>query len=201
MSAFPRVYAMEGADSASIDLRFNATQAVESTEAVCPNTIVVVHGPGVVLMPWAENENVTAILGAHYPGEQAGNSIVDTLWGAVEPSGRLPYTIPQLLSDYGPDIVESPESEASDGWQSNFSVGQEIDYCHFDFADITPQFGFGFGLSYTTIDMSATPEVRVVDKSISIEPGGLIDLWSIVTYAAAEVTNTGNISGHVVPQF
>ncbi|KAI0543292.1 glycoside hydrolase family 3 protein [Xylaria curta] len=204
---FLKAYATEGADRASIDLQFNATKAVESTAAVCPNTIVVVHGPGVVLMPWAENENVTAILAAHYPGEQTGNSIVDVLWGAVEPSGRLPYTIPKSLSDYGPDIVESPETEASDGWQSNFSEGQAIDYRHFDFANITPQFEFGFGLSYTTFDMSATLEVRVVDnissvadKSMSIEPGGLIDLWSIVTNAAVEVTNTGNISGHVVPQ-
>ncbi|KAI0185435.1 glycosyl hydrolase family 3 N terminal domain-containing protein [Xylaria flabelliformis] len=195
-----RVQIVLNNDQASIDLRFNATQAVESTAAVCPNTIVVVHGPGVVLMPGAKNENVTAILAAHYPGEQTGSSIVDVLWGAVEPSGRLPYTIPQLLSDYGPDIVESPESEASDGWQSNFSEGQAIDYRYFDFADIVLQFEIDFGLSYMTFDMSVTLEVRVVDKSMSIEPGGLIDLWSIVTNGAVEVTNIGNISGHVVPQ-
>ncbi|KAI0465687.1 glycosyl hydrolase family 3 C-terminal domain-containing protein [Xylaria cf. heliscus] len=204
---FLKAYATEGADRASIDLQFNATKAVEGTAAVCPNTIVVVHGPGVVLMPWADNENVTAILAAHYPGEQTGNSIVDVLWGAVEPSGRLPYTIPKTLSDYGPDIVESPESEASDGWQSNFSEGQAIDYRHFDLADLAPQYEFGFGLSYTKFDMSAALEVRVLenvsafaDKSMGIEPGGLVDLWSPVANAAVEVTNIGNITGLVVPQ-
>ncbi|KAI0871595.1 glycoside hydrolase family 3 protein [Hypoxylon argillaceum] len=204
---FLKAYSAEGTDRASIDLPFNATKAVEGTAAVCPNTIVVVHGPGVVLMPWADNENVTAILAAHYPGEQTGNSIVDVLWGAVEPSGRLPYTIPKSLSDYGPDIVESPETEAPDGWQSNFSEGQATDYRHFDAADIVPQYEFGFGLSYTTFDMGASLDVRVIgnvssvaDKSKGIEPGGLLDLWSPVANVAVEVTNTGNIAGLVVPQ-
>ncbi|KAI0099592.1 glycoside hydrolase family 3 protein [Nemania sp. FL0031] len=204
---FLKAYATEGADRPSIDLQFNATRAVESTAAVCPNTIVVVHGPGTVLMPWADNENVTAILAAHYPGEQTGNSIVDVLWGAVEPSGRLPYTIPNTLSDYGPDIVESPESEAPDGWQSDFSEGQAIDYRHFDSLDIAPQFEFGFGLSYTTFNMSAILEVSILDnvssvadKSLGIEPGGLIDLWTVVAKATVEVTNTGNITGLAVPQ-
>ncbi|KAI1123205.1 glycoside hydrolase family 3 protein [Nemania abortiva] len=204
---FLKAYATEGADRASIDLQFNATKAVESTAAVCPNTIVVVHGPGTVLMPWADNENVTAILAAHYPGEQTGNSIVDVLWGDVEPSGRLPYTIPKTLSDYGPDIVESPESEASDGWQSDFSEGQAIDYRHFDSLDISPQFEFGFGLSYTTFNMSSDLEVRVIenassvaDASLGIEPGGLVDLWSVVANATVEVTNTGKITSVTVPQ-
>ncbi|KAI3336217.1 glycoside hydrolase family 3 protein [Ustulina deusta] len=204
---FLKAYATEGADRASIDLQFNATKAVESTAAVCSNTIVVVHGPGVVLMPWADNENVTAILSAHYPGEQTGNSIVDVLWGAVEPSGRLPYTLPKTLSDYGPDVVESPESPASEGWQSNFTEGQAIDYRHFDSADISPQYEFGFGLGYTTFDMSATLEVRLIgnispvaDNSMGIEPGGLVDLWSPVADATVEVTNIGNITGLAVPQ-
>ncbi|KAI0425094.1 glycoside hydrolase family 3 protein [Xylaria sp. FL1042] len=204
---FLKAYAAEGADRTSIDLQFNTTKAVESTAAVCPNTIVVVHGPGVVLMPWADNENVTAILTAHYPGEQTGNSIVDVLWGAVEPSGRLPYTIPKTLADYGPDIVESPESDAADGWQSDFTEGQAIDYRHFDAANITPQYEFGFGLSYTTFNMSATLDVSatknvssVANKSKGIEPGGLVDLWSTVAHATVKITNTGNVTGSAVPQ-
>ncbi|KAI3324620.1 glycoside hydrolase family 3 protein [Xylariaceae sp. AK1471] len=204
---FLKAYATEGTDRASIDLQYNATKAVESTTAVCPNTIVVVHGPGIVLMPWADNENVTAILAAHYPGEQTGNSIVDVLWGAAEPSGRLPYTIPKSLLDYGPDIVESAESDASDGWQSTFDEGQAIDYRHFDSMDISPQYEFGFGLSYTTFNMSATLEVGVTEnvspvanRSMGIEPGGLVDLWSPIANASVKVTNTGNITGFVVPQ-
>lgn len=92
---FLKAYALEGQDRRSIDLAWNATKAVENTAAVCPNVVVVVHGPGVVMMPWADNENVTAILSAQYPGEETGNSIVDVLWGRAEPSGRLPCTVPK----------------------------------------------------------------------------------------------------------
>jgi beta-glucosidase len=81
----------------------------------------VVHGPGVVTMPWAENENVTAILSAHYPGEEIGNAIVDVLWGKQEPSGRLPYTIPRQESDYGPPIVNMTGSTAYPN--TNFTEG------------------------------------------------------------------------------
>ncbi|RWA07853.1 hypothetical protein EKO27_g7244 [Xylaria grammica] len=204
---FLKAYATEGVDRASIDLGFNATQAVESTASICPSTIVVVHGPGVVEMPWADNDNVTAILAAHYPGEQTGNSIVDVLWGAAEPSGRLPYTIPKKLSDSGPDIVESPESEDPNGWQADFTEGQAIDYRHFDLADISPQYEFGFGLGYTTFDMSDSLKVNVnenvsavADKSKGIQPGGLVDLWSSVASASVEITNTGNLTGYAVPQ-
>ncbi|XDG09934.1 hypothetical protein ABKA04_009549 [Annulohypoxylon sp. FPYF3050] len=204
---FLKAYATEGTDRASIDLQWNATKAVESTAAICPNTVVVIHGPGVVLMPWADNENVTAILMAHYPGEQTGNSLVDVLWGAVEPSGRLPYTVPKNFSDYGPDIVESPESDAADGWQSNFEEGQLIDYRHFDASGIEPLYEFGFGLSYTSFDMSDTLKVNgttdlaaVADQSLGSEPGGLIDLWTIVAKATVEVSNTGNRTGSAVPQ-
>lgn len=204
---FLKAYATEGVDRSSLDLEWNATQAVESTAAICPNTIVTIHGPGVVHMPWADNENVTAILAAHYPGEETGNAITDVLWGIVEPSGRLPYTIPKTLADYGPDIVESPERNATDGWQSNFDEGQLIDYRHFDAKDIEPLYEFGFGMSYTSFDMSDALEVDVtanlsalVDESQGIEPGGFIDLWTRVARVAVEVSNIGSRTGHAVPQ-
>ncbi|OTB07148.1 glycoside hydrolase family 3 protein [Hypoxylon sp. CI-4A] len=204
---FLKGYATEGTDRSSIDLQWNATQAVEGTTAVCPNTIVIIHAPGVVLMPWADNENITAILLAHYPGEETGNAITDVLWGTVEPSGRLPYTIPRSLSDYGPDIVESAVSNTTDGWQSNFDEGQLIDYRHFDAEDIEPLYEFGFGLSYTSFAMSETLEVNVaanlsayVDESRGIDPGGFTDLWTLVAQASMEVSNTGSKTGSAVPQ-
>jgi beta-glucosidase len=46
---------------------------------MCPNTIVVTHGPGILLMPWADDENVTAISVAHHPGEETDNAIKDVL--------------------------------------------------------------------------------------------------------------------------
>ncbi|KAI4601181.1 hypothetical protein KJ359_012369 [Pestalotiopsis sp. 9143b] len=202
---FLKAYASEGVDRSSIDLQWNATAVVESTAALCPNTVVVVHGPGVVSMPWSDNENVTAILSAHYPGEEIGNALVDVLWGAAEPSGRLPYTIPKDLSDYGPDVVTSPEADGT--WQSDFDEGQLIDYRHFDADDIDPLFEFGFGLSYTSFEMSDDLDVQVTsnlsalaDESLGTAPGGLVDLWTNVAQASIEVANTGDSTGSTVPQ-
>ncbi|KAL2692537.1 hypothetical protein Neosp_002947 [[Neocosmospora] mangrovei] len=205
---FLKAYASEGQDRRSIDLEWNATKAVENTAAVCPNTVVVVHGPGVVTMPWADNENVTAILSAHYPGEETGNSIVDVIWGRAEPSGRLPYTIPKKLADYGKPIVNLSQPVTDpDAWQSNFDEGQMIDYRHFDANGIEPLFEFGFGLSYTQFNMSSSVTVHVnsglrsrADESKGVTPGGLKDLWTSVAKVIIEITNVGDSAGTAVPQ-
>lgn len=99
---------------------------------MCPNTVVVTHSGGVNTMPWADNPNVTAILAAHLPGEQAGNSIVDVLWGDVNPSGHLPYTVAKHDSDYNyAKITNSTELlHTSDpyAWQADFTEGLLTDY-------------------------------------------------------------------------
>ncbi|KAL0933991.1 uncharacterized protein CTRU02_210790 [Colletotrichum truncatum] len=204
---FLKAYAAEGRDRESLNLQYNATMAVEKTASVCPNTVVVVHGPGVVLMPWADNENVTAILHAHYPGDQSGNALVDILWGATEPTGRLPYSIPKTLADYGADIVESPKYSGSNGWHSDFSEGQLIDYRHMDAHNITPQYEFGFGLSYAMFAMGRSLEVEaktnlsaLPDVSLGTAPGGYVDLWTYVATVSVEVTNQSGKQGSTVPQ-
>ncbi|KAH6972943.1 glycosyl hydrolase family 3 N terminal domain-containing protein [Ilyonectria sp. MPI-CAGE-AT-0026] len=205
---FLKAYAGEGHDRQSIDLEWNATAVVESTASICTNTIVVVHAPGVISMPWADNENVTAILLAHYPGEQSGNSIVDLLWGDVEPSGRLPYSIPKKQSDYGPAIVNLTSSDISpDAWNADFNEGQMIDYRHFDAEGIDPAYEFGFGLSYTKFQMGRDLQIKVksgvsslADKSKGIAPGGLKDLWATVANVTVEISNVGSSAGYAVPQ-
>jgi beta-glucosidase len=207
---FLKAFATEGLDRADIDFQWNATMAVESTARLCPNTIVITHGPGVVTMPWADNENVTAILAAHYPGEETGNSIVDVLWGPVEPSGRLPYTIPKAATDYGPPIVElGPNVTDPNAWQADYVEGQMIDYRHFDATNKTePLYEFGFGLSYTTfgmgqdlnVELIGSPLNAVANQSKGTAPGGLVDLWTTVTVVTVNVTNTGSRAGSTVPQ-
>ncbi|CAN9255447.1 unnamed protein product [Alternaria alternata] len=207
---FLKAFATEGSDRPDLDFHWNATLAVESTAKLCPKTVVVTHGPGVVLMPWADNENVTAILAAHYPGEETGNSITDVLWGDVEPSGRLPYSIPKAAADYGPPIVELPRNVTDpDAWQADYIEGQLIDYRRFDANDdLEPHYEFGFGLSYTSFVMShdmnvelrGMPLAPVPDKSKGIAPGGLRDLWTVVAVATVNITNDGGRAGSAVPQ-
>jgi Glycosyl hydrolase family 3 C-terminal domain/Glycosyl hydrolase family 3 N terminal domain len=73
---------------------------VEAVAAHNPNTIVVVHSVGPILMPWANHENITGIVWAGVPGQEAGNSLADVLYGDWNPSGRLPYTIAKKESEY-----------------------------------------------------------------------------------------------------
>ncbi|THW98371.1 hypothetical protein D6D18_05149 [Aureobasidium pullulans] len=206
---FLKAFATEGTDRASPDLQWNATAVVESTAAFCPNTIVVTHGPGVVAMPWADNPNVTAILAAHYPGEESGNALVDVFWGAVEPSGRLPYSIPRNSSDYGPPILSSVANATDpNAWQVDFTEGQMIDYRQFDANGTEALYEFGFGLSYSNFTMSSDTSFELIDGRLSalpdqsqgMVPGGLADLWKVVAVLKVEVTNSGHRASSAVPQ-
>lgn len=105
---------------------------VETIAASCPNTVVVTNSGGINVLPFADHPNVTAILAAHYQGQEAGNSIVDILWGDVNPSGKLPYTITYEESDYAfVDITNSTELQNTNdpnAWQSDFEERLLIDY-------------------------------------------------------------------------
>lgn len=119
------------------------------------NTVVVVHSVGPVLMEnWVDIPGVKAVVMAHLPGQESGNAIVDILFGDVNPSGRLPYTIAKKEADYGPGskILTFPNNPIP---QQNFSEGLYIDYRHFDKKSIEPRFEFGFGLSYATFHLSS----------------------------------------------
>ena len=123
----------------------------------CKQTIVVVHAVGpVVLERFADHPKVKAILLANLPGEESGNALADVLFGHVDASGRLPYTIGKNLKDYGPggQIISKPKVPNLVTPQQDFDEGLLIDYRYFDAKTITPRYEFGFGLSYTTFTFS-----------------------------------------------
>ena len=93
------------------------------------------------------------MLYANLPGQESGNALADVLFGDINPSGKLPYTVGRSLSDYGQDaqVMYHPNAAIP---QQNFSEGVFIDYRHFDRAEVAPQYEFGFGLSYTTFHLS-----------------------------------------------
>ena len=51
-------------------------------------------------MPWVDNENIKAIIWPGLAGQESGHSLADVLFGDVNPSGRLPYTIAKKQDDY-----------------------------------------------------------------------------------------------------
>ncbi|KAF4468339.1 glycosyl hydrolase family 3 N terminal domain-containing [Fusarium albosuccineum] len=213
---FLKSYAEETFDRPSLELSWNSTLVVKNVAKFCGagKTVVVTNSAGVNVLPWVENANVTAILATHYPGQEIGNSIADVLWGDTEPSGRLPYTIPKTEEDYGFPIVNltgsdgKPEKDSSK-WQANFTEGTLIDYRHFDFNDIDPQFEFGFGLGYTTFEPSSEAKiVQLVTGTVSelpnpkskVEPGGNTELWTDLFPVSVRVKNTGARKGSTTVQ-
>jgi beta-glucosidase len=73
------------------------------------------------------------------------------LYGRVNPGAKLPFTLGKERSDYGTDVLYTPNQAVP---QFNFQEGVFIDYRTFDHRNITPVYEFGFGLSYTTFEYS-----------------------------------------------
>ena len=142
-------------DRNNLTLWGNADQLIANITAVCNNTIVVMHTVGAVLVDaWYDNENVTGIIWAALPGQESGNSLVDVLYGAYSPGGKLPFSMAKARSDYGADVLYEPNNGQFGAPQQEFTEGVFIDYRAIDKAGLTPIYEFGFGLSYTTFSFS-----------------------------------------------
>lgn len=163
----------------------------------CNNTIVVLNtvGPRIV-DSWIEHPNVTALLYGAPLGQESGHSIVDVLYGDVNPSGALTYTIAKTEDDYPAKPCTSIDCP--------FDEGNYIDYKHFDRASIEPRFPFGHGLSYTTFvysDLSINTNrcLRAGKAKGARGVGGRSDLWKEPVTVSLNVANTGGVDGaHVV---
>ncbi|KAE8148639.1 glycosyl hydrolase family 3 N terminal domain-containing protein [Aspergillus avenaceus] len=204
---FLKAWSEENVDRRSLDLDWNANAVVAEVAKNCNNTIVVTHSTGVNVMPFADHPNVTAILAAHYPGEEAGNSLVDLLYGDVNPSAKLPYVIAYNESDYNAPLTTDVLTNGTYDWQSWFDEKLEVGYRYFDAHNLPVRYEFGFGLSYTTFDLASLTGKAVATANLSalpaqrpIQPGGNPALWEKVFTLTAVVTNTGTVDGHAIPQ-
>ncbi|KAF1925251.1 glycoside hydrolase family 3 protein [Didymella exigua CBS 183.55] len=201
-----KTWAEEAADRDHLDVDWDGNAVVENVASKCNNTIVVTHSSGINTLPWADHENVTAILAAHYPGEQSGYSLTDILYGDVNPSGHLPYTIAFNGSDYNAPPTTAINTTGYFDWQSWFDEKLEIDYRHFDAQNISVRYEFGFGLSYTTFNISDV-KAEALETNITahpeerkVMPGGNPALWESIYNVTISLTNSGKFAGAGVPQ-
>ena len=154
---------------------------------------------------WIDHPNITAVVFAGLPGQESGHSLTDVLYGDVNPSGRLPYTVAKKESDYGHLLNSTLSFDTYP--QDDYTEGLFIDYRAFDKKGIEPRFEFGFGLSYTTfsyakLSISSTGYVisGVPDAQVSVVQGGHPQLWDELFTVRCEITNTGEVGGFEVPQ-
>ncbi|KAH8814936.1 putative beta-glucosidase A [Xylogone sp. PMI_703] len=139
-------------DRNNLTLWGNGDNIVKYVSSINPNTILVLHTVGaVILEDYKNNPNITAILWAGLPGQESGNALVDVLYGTVNPQAKSVFTWGKSREDYGTDVIYHFDEEDP---QLNFNEGIFIDYRHFDKYDIEPTYEFGFGLSYTTFEYS-----------------------------------------------
>ncbi|KAI1405964.1 glycoside hydrolase family 3 protein [Hypoxylon fuscum] len=142
----------------------NGDALVQKAAETYSNVVVVVHTVGPIVMePWINLPSVKSVLVAHLPGQEAGDSLTEILYGEVSPSGHLPYSIPVSEDDYPASVglVSTPLSQTQD----TYSEGLYIDYRHLNKVGIKPRFAFGHGLSYADFAFSNATITRVTTLS------------------------------------
>lgn len=170
----------EGHDRESFELPYAQEQLIEAVLEANPNTVlVVVAGSPVSMNKYAGR--VKAIVWSYYNGMQGGKALAEVLFGKVNPSGKLPETIPMELMDCPAHKLGEFGTEGSVVYNEGIMVG----YRYYDTENVTPAFCFGHGLSYTSF---AYENLAV---RVNKQKGAFVSL---------SVKNTGEVAGAEVIQ-
>ncbi|KAG0141967.1 hypothetical protein CROQUDRAFT_663111 [Cronartium quercuum f. sp. fusiforme G11] len=181
-------------DRKDLKLWHSGDELISSTASVCSNTIIIIHSVGAVDMEaWINHPNVTAVIYAGLPGQELGNAEVDILWGQVNPSARLPFTIAKNRTDYPADVLYNSSLQVP---QINYKEGMLLDYRHFDHNKIEPRFEFGYGLSYTNFSYSDI-RIKTDRRRLYSDRKDPHDNELSVTFL---IENVGRLDGHEVAQ-
>jgi len=134
----PRMFS-RGGDRSSLRLLPDDVELIRTVAAANERTIVVIQaGSAVITTEWASS--VSGIVQAWYGGAEAGAGLADALLGALNPSARLPFTVPFDEADL-PAFDRDATSFTYDRWHGWWRAERN---------EIAPAYPFGFGLSYTT---------------------------------------------------
>jgi len=169
----------EAASRSSLGLPGVQEQLLEAVAATGTPVVLVLMNGRPLILEWAW-DHVPAIVETWFLGVEAGNATADVLFGAVNPSGRLPVTFPRVLGQI--PLYYNHRNTGRPPDPNNKYTSKYID------VPVTPRYPFGFGLSYTTFSYSnlklSAARARVADT---------------VT-ATVTVTNAGNREGTDVVQ-
>ncbi|KAF2703917.1 glycoside hydrolase family 3 protein [Pleomassaria siparia CBS 279.74] len=183
----------------NLNLWHNGDKLIQDVAAKYTDVVVIVHTVGPILLEaWHDLPAVKAVLFAHLPGQEAGESLMQIIFGDVSPSGHLPYTIPKSEDNY-PDSLDLIGFELGQP-QDTFTEGLYIDYRHFHKANITPRYAFGHGLSYTTFSFSKatiTPVTTLTTLPPARAAKGSTMVYSTAIPAAAEAYWPANFPNRI----
>jgi beta-glucosidase len=170
----------EAAARSDIDLPGKQQELIDQIKATGkPFTVVLFNGRPLTLSKVAAS--APSILEAWFPGVQAGNAVADVLFGKVDPGGKLPVSFPRTIGQVPIYYNHEPTGRPCDAGQKYTSRYRDLPNCD-------ALYPFGYGLSYTTFDISG---LKLSSKSMPVN--GRIT-------ASVEVKNTGKVSGDEVVQ-
>lgn len=178
----PPVAESEGFDRTHIDLPQPQIDLVRALAAVNPRIVVsLCNGSAVTTAAW--RDQVGAIVEFWLAGQAVGEAVVDVLTGVVNPCGKLPETVPVKLAD-SPAYLDFPGELG----RVRYSEGIHVGYRWYDARDMSVDYPFGHGLSYTSFAYSDLA-VEGFDED---DPRAL--------HANLLLTNTGSVAGAEVVQ-
>lgn len=170
----------EARSRTNLDLPGNQQELLEAIYKVNPNIVLVLNNGRPLSIPWAAT-HIPTIVEAWQLGTQTGNAVAQVLYGDYNPSGKLPMSFPR-------NVGQCPI------YYNNYSTGRPTDvdknvfWSHFSDVEKTPQFPFGFGLSYTTFAY----------KNLKIDKAAFAKGEPV--QVSVDITNSGNYDGKEVAQ-
>lgn len=180
-AGLPPASETEGSDRTRLRMPESHNRLIEAVAETQPSTGVVLSNGSAVAMPWRSAPK--AILETWLAGQAGGRAKADVLLGRTNPSGKLSSTFPKQLSDT-PAYLNFPGEDREVLYGERFFVG----YRYYDEKDIEPLYPFGYGLSYTTFEVSDL----VLDADSARSSDGVT--------ARVRVANTGGRRGQEVVQ-
>lgn len=156
-------------------------ELIQQLTKVNKNVIVVINsGGGVDMSPWIDQ--VSGVFQAWYAGQEGGTALAEILYGATNPSGKLPVTFERKAEDNPTFSNYYPQPGTN---KIPYSEGVFIGYRGYEKNNVTPLFPFGFGLSYTSFEYGKLNVKDIGQGKIEV---------------SFEIKNTGKRAGAEVAQ-
>jgi beta-glucosidase len=188
---------MEGEAASRVHLGFTGNQEklLEAVVATGKPVILVVLAGRPLKLSWAA-AHVAAILEAWSPGIEAGPAVADVLFGDVNPSGKLPASVPRAVGQEPLYYAQLPTGRPAHGDLSHMPTNSvEKFVSRYVDEQNSALFPFGWGLSYTRFSYLKPTLTRA-----EVPLAEILANRGPVTTVGADVTNTGSVAGTEVVQ-
>ncbi|MDP5198183.1 glycoside hydrolase family 3 C-terminal domain-containing protein [Flavobacterium sp. DG2-3] len=177
-----RDYETEASDRRDLHLPFGQEELIKQVVAANPKTIVVM----IAGAPFDINEvsaKSSALVWSWFNGSEGGNALADVILGKVNPSGKLPWTMPKNIMDSPAHATKSFPGDKT----VNYAEGLLVGYRWFDTKNVAPLYPFGYGLSYTTFALENAKTNKtdyaqndVIEVSVDVKNTGKADGKEVV---------------------